>query len=76
MEPEQTIRYLGIVTESLNNREETEKVFTGMPNNKINWVDSILTLQLTQLPGLLSSTIQAVASAQFHIKHWENSNGG
>ena len=28
MEPEQTIRYLGIVTESLNNREETEKVFT------------------------------------------------
>ena len=36
MEPEQTIRYSGIVTESLNNREETEKVFTGMPNNKFN----------------------------------------
>lgn len=76
MEPEQTVRYLGIVIESLNNREETEKVFTGILNNKFNWVDTILTLKLTQLLGLLSFTIQAVLQAQFHIKHWENSNGG
>ena len=36
MEPEQTVTYLGIVIESLNNREETEKVFTGILNNKFN----------------------------------------
>ena len=54
-------------TDFFFNRRESERNFTGMQNNIFNERDNIL--QFTQLVGLLSSTIQAVLSAQIQFRY-------
>ena len=67
MEPVQTIEYLGIVTNSIRmtlslTEEKLKEILQECKT--IFSIKEINVLQLTQLVGLLSSTIQAVLPAQ------------
>ena len=70
MEPVQTIEYLGLVINSIRMTLSLteEKVKGILQERKIIFsIKEITVLQLTQLEGLLSSTIQAVLPTQIQF---------
>ena len=72
MEQVQTIEYLGLVTNSIQiTLSLTEEKVKGiLQKSKIIFsMKEITALQLTQLVGLLSSTIQAVLPAQIQFRY-------
>ena len=72
MEPVQTIEYLGLVINSIQmTLSLTEEKVKGILQecSIIFSMKEITVLQLTQLVGLLSSTIQAVLPAQIQFRY-------
>ena len=72
MEPVQTVKYLGLVIDSIRmTLSLTEEKMKGVLQEcKIMFsIKEITVFQLTHLLGLLSSTIKAVLSAQIQFRH-------